>query len=119
VRAPGRRVIAGAKRFRNPQKIALARRTRERTFGEERFISAHSCGFATFHRPAARFEQYIEHIYRLTAVSRIKSTSDPCMPIYLSMLMLEYADTLVLGRARERAGLTRSPRDTASHLSGL
>jgi hypothetical protein len=57
------------------------------------------------HRPAARFEDYIEHIYRLTRARGIKSAKDPRVPIYLSMLMLEYPDTLAPGRARERVVL--------------
>jgi quercetin dioxygenase-like cupin family protein len=57
------------------------------------------------HRPAARFEDYIEHIYRLTRNRGIKGTKDPRLPIYLSMLMLEYPDTLAPGRARERVAL--------------
>jgi len=57
------------------------------------------------HRPPARFEDYIEHIYQLTRARRIKSTRDPRLPIYLSMLMLEYPETLAPGRARERVGL--------------
>jgi mannose-6-phosphate isomerase-like protein (cupin superfamily) len=57
------------------------------------------------HRPAARFEQYIEHIYRLTRARGIKSAKDPRLPIYLSMLMLEYPETLAPGRARERVGM--------------
>jgi quercetin dioxygenase-like cupin family protein len=57
------------------------------------------------HRPAARFEDYIEHIYRLTRARGIHSAKDPRVPIYLSMLMLEYPDTLAPGRARERVVL--------------
>jgi mannose-6-phosphate isomerase-like protein (cupin superfamily) len=57
------------------------------------------------HRPAARFEDYIEHIYRLTRARGIKGTKDPRLPVYLSMLMLEYPETLAPGRARERIGL--------------
>jgi mannose-6-phosphate isomerase-like protein (cupin superfamily) len=57
------------------------------------------------HRPAARFEDYIEHINRLVRARGIKSAKDPRLPIYLSMLMLEYPDTLAPGRARERVGL--------------
>ena len=54
------------------------------------------------HRPARRFEQYIEHIHRLTRARGIKSGKDPRVPVYLSMLMLEYPETLAPGRARER-----------------
>jgi quercetin dioxygenase-like cupin family protein len=57
------------------------------------------------HRPAGRFEDYIEHIYRLTRARGIKRARDPRLPIYLSMLMLEYPETLAPGRARERVGL--------------
>jgi mannose-6-phosphate isomerase-like protein (cupin superfamily) len=58
------------------------------------------------HGPAARFEDYIEHIYRLTRARGITSAKDPRTPIYLSMLMLEYPDTLAPGRRRERIGIT-------------
>jgi len=54
------------------------------------------------HQPPARFEDYIEHIYRLTHDRGIRSSKDPRVPVYLSMLMLEYSDTLAPGRARER-----------------
>jgi hypothetical protein len=56
------------------------------------------------HRPAARFEDYIEHIYALTKAWGIRGVKDPRVPIYLSMLMLEYPDTIRPGRARERIG---------------
>ncbi len=55
-----------------------------------------------FHRPAARFEDYIEHIYTLTSARGIKGAKDPRIPIYLAMLMLEYPETLAPGRRRER-----------------
>lgn len=54
------------------------------------------------HRPAARFEDYIEHIYRLTRARGITGAKDPRAPMYLSMLMLEYPETLAAGRMRER-----------------
>jgi mannose-6-phosphate isomerase-like protein (cupin superfamily) len=54
------------------------------------------------HRPPARFEDYIEHICKLTRARRIKGARDPRLPIYLSMVMLEYPETLKPGRARER-----------------
>jgi len=57
------------------------------------------------HRPPARFEDYIEHIYRLTRERGIKGARDPRVPLYLSMLMLAYPDTLAPGRARERIAL--------------
>jgi quercetin dioxygenase-like cupin family protein len=66
------------------------------------------------HRPAARFEDYIEHICSLTRARGITGAKDPRLPLYLSMLMLEYPETLAPGRRRERilmkalAGLGRA-----------
>ncbi len=57
------------------------------------------------HRPAIRFEDYIEHIYRLMRARGVKGVKDPRVPFYLSMLMLEYPDTIRPGRARERIGM--------------
>jgi len=57
------------------------------------------------HRPAARFEDYIEHIFKLTEARGIGGAKDPRLPFYLSMLMLEYPETIRPGRARERIGI--------------
>jgi quercetin dioxygenase-like cupin family protein len=57
------------------------------------------------HRPPARFEDFIEHISRLMRARRISRPRDPRIPIYLSMILLEYPDTLAPGRVRERVGL--------------
>jgi mannose-6-phosphate isomerase-like protein (cupin superfamily) len=57
------------------------------------------------HRPAARFEDYIEHIHRLSRARGITGAKDLRAPIYLSMLMLEYPETLAPGRKRERIGM--------------
>ena len=57
------------------------------------------------HRPPARFEDYIEHINRLLEARGIKDAKNPRVPVYLSMVMLEYPDTLVPSRARERIGM--------------
>lgn len=57
------------------------------------------------HSPARRFEDYIEHIYTLTRARGIRSAKDPRVPIYLSMLMLEYQETLHPQRARERIAI--------------
>lgn len=54
------------------------------------------------HRPPARFEDYIEHIFTLTRARGITGVKDPRVPIYLSMIMLAYPETLAPGRARER-----------------
>ena len=58
-----------------------------------------------FHRPAARFDQYIEHIYGLLRARGVKRKSDPRVPVYLAMVMLEYPDTLEPARKRERLGI--------------
>lgn len=57
------------------------------------------------HRPAARFEDYIEHIYRLMKARGIRGARDPRVPLYLSMVMREYPETILPGRARERLGV--------------
>jgi quercetin dioxygenase-like cupin family protein len=54
------------------------------------------------HRPPGRFEDFIEHLYELLRARGIKSGKDPRVPVYISMVMLEYGDTLRPGRDRER-----------------
>jgi quercetin dioxygenase-like cupin family protein len=54
------------------------------------------------HRPAMRFEEFIErtcHILRAAGVTRKR---DPRVALYLSMVMLDFEETLAPGRARER-----------------
>jgi cupin domain len=65
------------------------------------------------HRPAARFEDYIEHIHRLMQARGITKAKDPRIPVYLS-------DAPVPGDARPRSGArtnhaehTRRPRPPA------
>jgi hypothetical protein len=55
-----------------------------------------------WHRPALRFEEYIERIHATLGRTQIKSRRDPRIPLYLSQIMLEYGETLAPGRARER-----------------
>lgn len=54
------------------------------------------------HRPAARFEDYIEHISRLLPAKGITKAKDPRIPVYLSMVMLSYPETIAPGRTREQ-----------------
>jgi mannose-6-phosphate isomerase-like protein (cupin superfamily) len=54
------------------------------------------------HRPALRFEDYLEHIHRLMKARGIKSGKDPRVAIYLSMLTLQYPDTVRSTRLRDR-----------------
>jgi len=57
------------------------------------------------HRPPARFEDYIQRIHDVLAARGITSARDPRVPIYLSMVMLQYPETLAPGRAPERIGI--------------
>ena len=55
-----------------------------------------------WHRPAMRFEDFIEQTHRTSQAGGIKGKRDPRLLVYLSMVMLEFDDTLVPARARER-----------------
>ena len=55
-----------------------------------------------WHRPAARFEDFIEHMSKLWPAKGITKGKDPRIPVYLSMMFLEYPETLGPGRSRER-----------------
>jgi len=55
-----------------------------------------------WHRPAIRFEEFIERVSTTLRAAGIKSKRDPRVPICLSMVMLQYGDTLAPGRRRER-----------------
>jgi mannose-6-phosphate isomerase-like protein (cupin superfamily) len=57
------------------------------------------------HSPGFRFEDYIEHIFTLVSARGIKGAKDPRLPFYLSMVMLEYPETIQPGRRRERIGI--------------
>ena len=54
-----------------------------------------------WHRPALRFEEYIEKIHATLRRSGIRRKRDPRVPLYLAQIMLEYDETLAPGRARE------------------
>jgi quercetin dioxygenase-like cupin family protein len=54
------------------------------------------------HRPAMRFEEFIERTCRTLQEAGVKRKRDPRVALYLSMVMLDFGDTLVPGRARER-----------------
>lgn len=54
------------------------------------------------HRPAMRFEEFIERTCRTLQWAGVRRKRDPRVALYLSMVMLEFDDTLVPGRARER-----------------
>jgi mannose-6-phosphate isomerase-like protein (cupin superfamily) len=55
-----------------------------------------------WHRPAMRFEDFIERTSTTLRAIGITRKRDPRLPLYLSMIMLEYDETLAPGRRRER-----------------
>lgn len=55
-----------------------------------------------WHRPAMRFEDFIERTCRTLNAAGITRKRDPRIPLYLSMIMLDFEETLAPGRRRER-----------------
>ena len=55
-----------------------------------------------WHRPAVRFEDFIERTSTMLRAAGVKSKRDPRLFICLSTAMLEFDETLVPGRRRER-----------------
>ena len=73
-----------------------------------------------WHRPAMRFEDFIESTCRTLRAAGITRRRDPRALLYLSMVMLDFEDTLAPGRLRERlpmqllAGIARRLRGVES-----
>ena len=63
-----------------------------------------------WHRPAVRFEDFIERTCRTLQAAGVKRKRDPRLFLYLSMVMLEFDDTLVPGRRRERVPIQAMAR---------
>ena len=55
-----------------------------------------------WHRPAMQFEEFIERMSGTLRAAGVTRKRDPRVPLYLSMVMLDYDDTLYPGRRRER-----------------
>ena len=55
-----------------------------------------------FHRPAVRFEEFIAAVESTLELGGVTGGKDPRVPLYLSMVMADFSDTLVPGRRRER-----------------
>lgn len=55
------------------------------------------------HRPALHMETYVRHMHELMRARGISRPRDPRLAIVFAMATLQYPDTLILGRARERA----------------
>jgi quercetin dioxygenase-like cupin family protein len=54
------------------------------------------------HRPAMRFEEFIERTCGTLRAAGVKRRRDPRIALYLSMVMLDFNETLYPGRTRER-----------------
>ena len=57
------------------------------------------------HRPAMRFEEFIERTCHTLRAAGVTRKRDPRIPLYLSMVMLDFEGTLAPGRARERLAM--------------
>ena len=55
-----------------------------------------------WHRPALRFEEFIERTSQTLRAAGVTRRRDPRIPLYLSAVMLEFDETLAPGRRRER-----------------
>ncbi len=55
-----------------------------------------------WHRPALRFEEFIERTCTTLQAAGVTRKRDPRVPLHLSQIMLEYDETLAPGRRRER-----------------
>jgi quercetin dioxygenase-like cupin family protein len=54
------------------------------------------------HRPAMRFEQFIERTCTVLRDADVRRRRDPRVFLYLSMVMLDYEETLAAPRMRDR-----------------
>jgi quercetin dioxygenase-like cupin family protein len=57
------------------------------------------------HRPAMRFEEFIERTCRTLRAAGVTRRRDPRVALYLSMVMLDFEETLAPARARERLAM--------------
>jgi mannose-6-phosphate isomerase-like protein (cupin superfamily) len=57
------------------------------------------------HRPAMRFEEFIERTCHTLRAAGVTRKRDPRVALYLSMVMLDFAETLAPARARERLAM--------------
>src|SRR4051794_3683753 len=55
-----------------------------------------------WHRPAKRFEDFIESAAGALEAAGVKGPRDPRVPMIMSMQFQQFPETLTLGRARER-----------------
>jgi quercetin dioxygenase-like cupin family protein len=67
-----------------------------------------------WHRPAVRFEDFIERTCTTLHAAGITRKRDPRVALYLSAIMLDFDDTLAPGRRRERL-----PMQALAHIARL
>jgi quercetin dioxygenase-like cupin family protein len=58
-----------------------------------------------WHRPAMRFEAFIERTCHTLRAAGVTRKRDPRVALYLSMIMLDFEETLAPARARERLAM--------------
>jgi quercetin dioxygenase-like cupin family protein len=58
-----------------------------------------------WHRPAMRFEEFIERTCHTLRAAGVTRKRDPRVALYLSMIMLDFEETLAPARARERLAM--------------
>ena len=63
-----------------------------------------------WHRPAMRFEDFIERTSTTLKRRASRENAIRASPSYLSMIMLEFDETLVPGRRRERVPIQAMAR---------
>jgi len=57
------------------------------------------------HKPALRFEDWVESVYRLAQAGKVRGSRSPSTLIHLAMLWQQFPETLVAARRRERLGI--------------
>jgi quercetin dioxygenase-like cupin family protein len=67
-----------------------------------------------WHRPAMRFEEFIERTCTTLRAAGITRRRDPRVALYLSKVMLDFDETLAPGRRRERI-----PMQVLARVAGL
>ena len=64
--------------------------------------SGHVVRVRNWHRPAMHFEEFIERTCEVLRAAGVRRRRDPRAFLYLSMVMLEFEETLAVTRTRDR-----------------
>jgi quercetin dioxygenase-like cupin family protein len=92
-------VVGGTWRTLGPGEAASVPQGALHTFRNRSGAGVH---VRNWHRPAMRFEEFIECTSHALHAAGVKRKRDPRVYICLSNVMLQFEDTLVPGRRRER-----------------